>query len=461
MNYNKIKEEFKFIVAISNQKKEGGIAMKNKNTHTIRKLGIVACLVFSLTSVVFAKDINNFIKSKFNLGNGITTATENGYISNPNTNLIPSDKNILLEKNNENILKGITVSSKIGDFFITDTNLSVEFIFKFDENINKVIDLNNIQKITLSDLMILDEEDRLIFSSPFISEESFNVFCKNHELNFTYGKFDENYINNGLNWFPLNIDTTNNKLSIIYNMYSDNYEYPKSKSLTFYFTEIVLEEIDKNTLKTDSSKITGNWCFDVDIPENMYNRTEEYYRVISCENDNFDVHTAKVTDTGFELGITISNIEKPIYPKELEENKKEIYKNKGKVNISANVTNSNQKNLATISITSTDVSEFYKTSPYKKMYEDYYTNLFPIGNVRENYIYWFDKTDGNYILTSDNNKYLISSSLSGNASYKFVDENKYEYYDTFDMTKYNATDTISAYIIFKGNPVNILLEKIK
>ena len=54
----------------------------------------------------------------------------------------------------------------------------------------------------------------------------------------------------------------------------------------------------------------------------MYNRTSESYRVISCDNKDFEVYQSKVTDTGFEIGVTISNIEEPELSFTDEERKK-------------------------------------------------------------------------------------------------------------------------------------------
>ena len=43
----------------------------------------------------------------------------------------------------------------------------------------------------------------------------------------------------------------------------------------------------------------------------------------------------------------------------------------------------------------------------------------------------------------------------------FVIGNQFDFYETFGMTKYNATDKITAVIEFYGEPVKIELEKIE
>ena len=115
--------------------------------------------------------------------------------------------------------------------------------------------------------------------------------------------------------------------------------------------------------------------------------------------------------------------------------------------------------MATVS--SKDITQYYENSPFKSMYEDYYTKQYPIGNVRENFIYWFPKTDGNYIINSNGDKFFVTSYVGTKAKYSFIDENKFDYYTTFDMTKYDLTENVTAVIELYGEPVKIELEKIK
>lgn len=57
-------------------------------------------------------------------------------------------------------------------------------------------------------------------------------------------------MNNCLNNIITYNDSTNNKVSLNYNMYADG--YPKSKTLNFNFSKILIREADeKNTILTD------------------------------------------------------------------------------------------------------------------------------------------------------------------------------------------------------------------
>ena len=90
----------------------------------------------------------------------------------------------------------------------------------------------------------------------------------------------------------------------------------------------IKEQIDDvlSNFKTEKViTLLGNWNITIDVPPKMNSRLEEHYTVVSCDNNNFDIYTSKVTDTGFEIGIIVSNISPPEYPEELTIHKDEIH----------------------------------------------------------------------------------------------------------------------------------------
>lgn len=293
MNNRQILDKFKMNIAISNFEKEYEREKNQKGIYTLEKRGfwrdyimkkrIIAttCVGMILMSgVVFAANIDN-IKDYFRgLGSGIDTAIENGYVENPEMDYVGS--NTTLSKKTGTIVKDVKVDAKIEDFLMDDLNLSTQFSFEFDEKIHSYIDLNNISDITLNDLFVRDEENRLIYSGT--DEDTFEKYCKENNLNYVFGEYDnEKYFNNGLNWFPSFISKEASFAKLTYNMYSEG--FPKSKKLYFSFSKITITE------HNDSNEIIiqGNWEIELDVPEKMYNRTSESYRVISCSNDDFEV----------------------------------------------------------------------------------------------------------------------------------------------------------------------------
>lgn len=440
-------------IAISNLEKE--IVME-KNKINIFKLISVSCACIVLTtSVVFAKDIEKFVKEKFyfGFGDGLDNAAENGYIENPEMNLVKSQTTIETTKKLETIINNVNASVKIENFLMDDYNLSTEFYFEFDDNIKDLVNFDNVHHVELSDLMVLDEENKLIYSASFCGEEKFNEFCKIHNLNYTYLEFNENYFNNGLNCFIQNINKSTNSLGIVYNMYISDTCYSKSKKLNFYFTQITFTEADNLDNKIT---LTGDWNLEVKVPEKMYNRTEEYYKVIACSSSQFNVYTAKVSDTGFEIGMIINGEKELEYPEELQKAKDQIIKKYSVIGENGIPTMESQK------IMNDKINELFTIEPYKTLYEEYFNNKNPI-NIGGYLLYDGNKMketeEKTYILNSNGEKFECTMSPSRKAKYKFIDGNKYDFYETFGMTKYNATNQITMIINYRGEKVKVELEK--
>lgn len=457
MNNKEMLDKFKMRVAISNFEKECESNTNEKGIYTLEKRGfwrdyimkkrIIAttCVGMILMSgVVFAANIDN-IKNYFRgLGKGIDTAIENGYVENPEMDYIES--NTTLSKETGTIVEDVKVDAKIEDFLMGDLNLSTQFSFKFDEKIHSYINLDNIDDITLNDLFVRDEENHLIYSGA--EKDTFEKYCKEHNLNYVFGEYDnEKYFNNGLNWFPSFINKDSRLAKLTYNMYSEG--FPKSKKLYFSFSKITITE------HNDSNEITiqGNWEIELDVPEKMYNRTSETYRVVSCSNDDFNVYSSSVSDTGFEIGIIISNIEKVEYPEELEQIRRNVWsKYEGQVN-------QNEANKEYLSIIS--------QSPYRDMYMEYFNKRQPIncsGVLAEEIVdegIKMKEGSASYVENSNGEKFECTMSPSRRAKNKWLEGNKFDFYETFGMTKYDATDNIKVVLNYYGEPVIIELEKLK
>ena len=87
--YNDVKRK----LSISNFIEEENEEME-KNKHLILKsITVACCMMLSITGVVFAKDIGNFINNLFgySASDGVQTAVENGYIKEVKPTYIESD----------------------------------------------------------------------------------------------------------------------------------------------------------------------------------------------------------------------------------------------------------------------------------------------------------------------------------------------------------------------------------
>lgn len=357
----RVRQMVKKKIAISNIRDE--IIRKNEKNKKIIYGALSACaslvLVSGIAFAINSMKVNDYYRG---LGQGVKTAIENGYVANPEMDFIKFDD--------------IGTEIKIENFFMDDTNLSVKFSLKFDNNIESIVDLKNVYELKLDDLIVKDEENRIIYTE--CPKKEFERYCKENNLDYELKDFNENYMNWGLNCFIEKKEE--NSITIIYNICSNR--FPKSKKLYFSLKTIMLHMIPFE--QETEYELNGDWNVEVDVPENMYNRTNEYYKVVSCDNKDFNVYAAILTDTGFEIGV---------------------------------ITPTKKKNKSIIS------------------------------------------SINSYVENENGDKFNLSLSVSRKVKNDFLDGNKYDFYDTFSMTKYDATDKLKVVLNYYGKPVTIELEK--
>ena len=261
--------------------------------------------------------------------------------------------------------------------------------------------------------------------------------------------YNENAINSGLNSFIKANSKELRKIELQYNMYAD--KYPKSRKLNFKFSKIEFQEIDKN----EKTVLSGNWNINIDVPEKFYNRSEEYYKVVSSINDRFNVYSAKLTDTGFEFGMTIKDEHKPTYPEAVRNERKNIIEKYGVLDEDGLYTSESQK------IMSQKMNELSVTSPYKEMLEKYEKEDTPILSRGLTIDVKSDIENGCYVMNNKGEKFECTMSPSRKCNYNFIDGDKYDFYETYSMTKYDATDDITMVVNYRGTLEYIKLQKVK
>ena len=436
---NNILEKTRMKIAVANLKREDKFMKSGK------KLKIVASfvLVFVLTSgIVFAANYNK-IMNYFGLGGGIDRAVENGYIENPDQEYIGSDAELSDEELGI-VLDNIKVNAKIDDFLMDDLNLSTHFNFEFDEGIKSVIDINKLGRIELKDLIVTDEENSILYC---LNRKAFEEYCDKNNLSYMYGEFNEKYMNNGLNAFILSKNAYGNSVILTYNMYNDgSYGFPKSKKLNFHFNTIMLTS--DGELENDEKKVflKGDWNIELNVPEKMYNRKSIAYKVVNCSQKNFDIYRANVSDTGFEIGITIY-IDNPNASrlKELIESGEK--KDAGKIN-----------EEEYDKITDKIFAEWVMTRPIRLFQNEFDFDItqanreIPLNGKIEPIT---------YVENSNGKKFECTLSPSRRQNANFVDDKRFDFYETFGLTTYDATDKIKVVLQYHGSPVTIELEKYK
>lgn len=427
---------------------------KRKIHHLKLDLAIACCFMFIITGVVFAKEIENFVKAgfeNFGLGRGVDTAIDNGYVGKPEME-DEEFQNVSMLENNE-VIDNIDVKVKIDEFLMTDTNLSLDFYFEFEnkicdyvslgETINGNIDYEGSHAIVLSDLFIVDENNKVLYFNSWDCE-NFKEYCKNNNIDFDYSEYDIFGIRN----MPREYHKDEYYMKVN-NIYYITDEFPKSKKLNIYFTKIDLENDEEILSEKNFKNITlqGNWHFSLDVPENIYNRTHEDYKVVSCDNKDFNVYEAKLSDTRLEIGIEIANVEEVKYPPELDKIDKEAIETNG-------------ENYKKSFKTREDVVEFYGSEEYADLFEDYFKNTMLFDNIINYFYPWIDyKNEGSYAINSNGEKFKIM--IGGFDSNSYKDNKKFDCRCTCDITKYDSyTDKITLVIYFKDEPVKIELERI-
>ena len=404
------------------------------NKFVFTKTIATSCVgIILISGVVVATNYNKII-NYFGLGNGIDTAVENGYIERLNMDSISSYAN-LEDETNATILNNIKTNVKIDNFLMDDLNLSVNFDLEFDKAINETVNFNDIRNIELRDLIVTDEENRIIYCKT--TKDVFDEYCQKNNLPYVFGEFNENYMNNGLNSFIKYHDQETNQISLNYNMYANG--YPKSKKLKFNFSEILIKELNENEIEKNTI-LTGEWNINIDVPEKMYNRQTIPYKVVSCSNEDFNITTAFVTDTGFEIGIIIDNMEKPEDYLQIldEEIKKEI--NEGE-------------------ITEAETQERSNILLRTEKYQNLIAQWKPIEDTPHAELDIGDIEGTSYVENEKGEKFEKSLSPSRRQDANFIDGNKFSYYETFELTKYEITNKLKVRIVFKGEPIIIELEK--
>lgn len=476
----KILNNVKSKIAISKFEEEDKF-MSNKPKSKVKESIIAASIVVVFSAgLVFAKDIENLIIEKWGLKETIPESTvENGYIGTSEMDYIDVDAGVQLG-NDETIVDTINTKLKLKDFLMTDDLFEFEVDMKFDEKINQYKDLNkrvpmgnidyeNFGNIQFEEFFILDENNNLIASSGYDNEKDkavFDKFCEEHNLDYTYMEYNEKYYatNHSILTGPGTINPEENLLEdmlISINQYDFIDEkptpFPKSKNLTIYFSKITFVPKKEKGDGSDKVYLVGDWKINLDIPEIMQNREDFVYKVVSCDNKDFEITEAVADEMGFQIQVAINNVEQIEKPQELIDWEARKFK---EGNGSFGMDLASREKLV----------ECLGSEELADLYEQYKNDTKIIDLTGEKHWYYETESDGSYIINSNGERFdAIGGGIPFNFKYDVsYDENGYsiltplniyEGRPNFAMTKFDATDKLTVYITFKGSPVKIELER--
>lgn len=354
----KILENVKLKISISNFEKEEKIDMTKTRKSILKIVAVACCTMLSITGVVFAKDIGNFVKEFFggNTSDGVDTAVNNGYVADANTEYQKAD--------------GIEL--KVESILMDDFNFDMNFSLKISEK----YDIKEFEKLKFGDLIIKDEEGRIVFNQHGSKVETEEMRGKTYMGAYSIlpQKIREDEI-------KVSLSATGNPVA-----------FPKSKKLI----------VTLDNIKTSKVSYQGDWEFKVDVPKEMYNREMAIYRAISCNDDKINID---------EIDATLSNTALKIY-------------------IPTTMTNKVDYDL--------------------------------LRSERPNSAYDWIAFNREYVETSDGKRFETSQKSDGDGGYTVAQgqEMIIDYRQTFNLTKYDATDEITIHIFTnKDEEIIIKLEK--
>lgn len=353
------------------------------------KLVTVSCVcVVVTTSIVFAKDISSWFKGRFNnKSEGIDIAIDNGYILEPNMEYIKCND----------------TEVKIDNLIMDNLNLS----FTMNLKLNAEIEVNEITKISLPDMLIIDNYDKILYCQ---DKDTFDKYCQDNRIDLKYKEFNENNINSGSNWFIKGRNLQDNTIDIVYNLYAN--EFPKSRKLNFVFKNIKIE--------VDNCKkiIEGDWKLNLEIPEEFYNREALVYKVKKCSDPGINITEALVYNTSMRFSLTTQ--EKIVYDKN---DSMEVINEKIRESL-------NKKNKEMIEKVNKGDLESFK--------------LF---------------SDITYVETENGEKYYPTKNSSEDSGYKEdYMTGLVTYWQTCNLTKYNASSKLKIYLKYQGEEIWVELE---
>ena len=284
-----LKEKLKFKIAISQMKEKEKMAMNKEKRQISKGIGIAACLVVATTGIVFAKDIGNFFSNLFggNASDGVQIAVDNGYVEKLEPQYIKAD--------------GIEIT--VDSFLIDDYNFDMNFKIKLD----KKYDANQLEDIQLYDLKVIDENNEVVFLT---SEQERIMYEDSKKAGHPY---EHPLFWGGYSMYAEKIDSNEIMIHLTATG-SEEHKIPKSKKLYVTFTKIANMIYALGNPEDKIKEIfMGDWKFEIDVLEEMYNRENIIYKVKSCSDDKTKVGNATLSNTAFKINIIETKTDKVDY----------------------------------------------------------------------------------------------------------------------------------------------------
>ena len=177
----------------------------------------------------------------------------------------------------------------------------------------------------------------------------------------------------------------------------------------------------------------------------MYGRENIEYKIVSVSDPDVEVYLSSASETGFEFGAIVSNVVEPPFPEWEYLNEIEEQKNNGEITEQEYIDKYNA---------------YAQTEEFANVFHAYIEEREII--KRSNWI-----EDANGKMT--NEKRSCVENARGKRFYSaflmakndFIEGNKYDFLDIYEMTKSDLTDKLSVILYTKDKEIKIELERIK
>ena len=386
---------------------------------------IICCL--SITGIVFAKDISTKIYDNFFMtGNGMGTAMHEGYIEN--TDMEYENANATIENiQTGEMIEDVETKVKVSEFVMDDFNLSITFDVELSEKAKEIVTAEEVWKFNFSDLVIADENNIVLYCPTGVK---YNEFSQQYNLGLNYEEAIEQkmYIGSGVNIVP--VEREGNHVKVIYNIYTGGESsYPKSKTLTINMGQINISKEEGTSMGEEEIILTGDWHFDVEVPEKMYNRQSVVYVQTNTTNEAYQVETATLYDTGMDITVKIKTEPKPKYPSFLEH---DFYD-----------TLSDDDPLKNVDILGHISWKEKQTDAYK----EYYQKVEELMNLTV------------YLTNENGETFTLIQGPNENGSKGIDEEGILKFSGRFDLTKYHEAEKVIVHFEYRGQTEQVTLQK--
>lgn len=251
------RDRTKLKIAISKIKNEE--KAMNKQNILKKGIGFAACFAIVFSGIVYAKDIEQFVKKIFtNSNEAIDVAIENGYI----------------QKNEEGYVYDQNIGIKVDSLVLDDLNLNISFNFDTNDE--------NIKSVRFNDFIIKTDSEDVLYKSGFEYAET----------------LEELPLYNSITWMnnPIKIDNTVFSDSILFGLRSSSNEI---NNLYFNVTSLNIVYTDNRT-----EVLEGNWKFDILVNEDMRKSVNIEY-TFSENNDYIEKCTGTLSPTGMIIELDL------------------------------------------------------------------------------------------------------------------------------------------------------------